>query len=232
MRVNSGRIALYGFLGAVLLALTAAPGYAQDEKRIHFNVGGGPTFIAGDLGNHFSTGWGPAVGVTLDAPNHRLGFQFEYAFRWFSISDTLPIGATRFSANHQTHQLDFNLVANLTPADSPVRGYFIAGPGTYYRKVEITEYVGSGIICDPYWYVCGTYPVTDVVGSRGGWDFGFNVGGGVGFMVGEGAEFFIETRYHYVAGPEFNPPAALPVDAGSGGTTNGQYYPLTFGFRF
>jgi len=99
MRVNSGRIALYGFLGAVLLALTAAPGYAQDEKRIHFNVGGGPTFIAGDLGNHFSTGWGPAVGVTLDAPNHRLGFQFEYAFRWFSISDTLPIGATRFSAN-------------------------------------------------------------------------------------------------------------------------------------
>ena len=74
----------------------------------------------------------------------------------------LPIGATTFSANHQTHQLDFNLVANLTRPGAPVRGYVIGGPGAYYRKVEITQYIGSGIICDPYWYVCGVYPVSDV----------------------------------------------------------------------
>ncbi len=55
----------------------------------------------------------------------------------------------------------------------------------YNRSVEITEYVGNGVICDPYWYMCGTYPVEDVVGSRGGWDFGFNIGGGVGFGIGE-----------------------------------------------
>lgn len=30
------------------------------------------------------------------------------------ILDGLPIAATSFSANHRTHQLDFNLVANLT----------------------------------------------------------------------------------------------------------------------
>ena len=50
----------------------------------------------------------------------------------------------------------------------------------YHRKVEITEYEGSGIICDPWYYVCGSYPIESVVGSRGGWDFGFNVGAGVG----------------------------------------------------
>ena len=54
-----------------------------------------------------------------------------------------------FSANHQTHQLAFNMIANLTAPDSPVRGYIIAGPGVYNRKVEITEYVGTGVICDP-----------------------------------------------------------------------------------
>ena len=45
------------------------------------------------------------------------------------------------------------------------------------------------------------YPVEDVIGSRGGWDFGFNVGGGVGFGIGESSEFYVEMRYHYVAGP-------------------------------
>jgi len=223
------------FVGAILLALTPAIGSAQD-KRVHINVGGGPTFNAGDLGDHFKNGWGPAVGVTIDGPSKKLAFQFEYAYRWFDIKDDAPFfGATRFSANHQTHQLDFNLVANLTPPGSALRPSALAGPGMYYRKVEITEYVGNGVICDPYWYVCGTYPVTDVVGSRGGWDFGFNVGGGVGFSIGETAEFYVEMRYHHVMGPEITSATPLPTTsatASSGGSTNGTYYPLTFGFRF
>lgn len=217
------------FIGAALLALTPTVGTAQD-KTIHVNLGGGPTFNGGDLGKHFGMGWGPAIGVTFDASD-RIGFQFEYAYRWFDIKDDVPLfsGATRFSASHKVHQLDFNLVANLAPGGSAVRPYIVVGPGMYHRAVEITEYVGNGIICDPYWYVCGTYPVVDVVGSRGGWDFGFNAGGGVGFKIGDSAEFYVESRYHYVAGPEFQPVSAAE---GTGGSANGTYYPLTFGFRF
>jgi Outer membrane protein beta-barrel domain len=225
------RIASCISIGALLLALTPSIGGAQ-EKRFHVNFGGGPTFNAGDLGDHFANGWGPAFGVTIDGPNRKVAFQFEYAYRWFDIKDDAPIfGATRFSANHQTHQLDFNVVANLAAPGSTVRPYVVAGPGAYNRKVEITEYVGNGVICDPYWYVCGVYPVEAVLGSRGGWDFGFNVGGGVGFGIGESSEFYVEMRYHYVMGPEIE--TATPV-AGStgGGSTNGSYYPLTFGFRF
>ena len=72
-----------------------------------------------------------------------------------------------------------------------------------------------------------------MIGSRGGWDFGFNVGGGVGFGLGESSEFFVETRYHYVAGPEIHAGRrrCRGHDA-TGGSTNGSYYPLTFGFRF
>jgi hypothetical protein len=91
-----------GVLGAALLVPAAAS--AQD-KTMHFNIGGGPTFAAGDLGDAFGTGWGPAFGFTWDF-NERFGAQFEYAFRYFPVSDNLPINATKFSANHQTHQLD------------------------------------------------------------------------------------------------------------------------------
>ena len=40
-------------LGALLLVLAPSTGSAQDTKKVHVNIGGGPTFNAGDLGDHF-----------------------------------------------------------------------------------------------------------------------------------------------------------------------------------
>jgi hypothetical protein len=227
-------ISIILFSGA-LLALAAAPANAQDDKKIHINFGGGPTIPTGPIGERFKTGWGPAIGVTLDA-NKRVGFQFEYAYRWMGIDENgehvnpLLVG-NNFSANHQTHQLDFNLVMNLTHADAPVRVYATVGPGAYYRKVEITRYEGNGVICDPYYYICGTYPIESVLGSRGGWDPGFNIGGGAGFKIADSAEFFVETRFHYVVGPDIQP-TVTPLGTATGGSTSGSYWPITFGFRF
>jgi opacity protein-like surface antigen len=226
------RIVPVVFLGAVLMAFTPAASSAQD-RPIHFNIGGGPTFVMGDLADKFDTGWGPAVGVTFDA-NEKIGFQFEYAYRWFAIPEETDASIGLLDANHQTHQLSGNIIATLTQPDSPVRFYVAAGPGMYYRKVEITRYAGTGVICDPYYYVCGSYPVEAVLGSRGGWDFGINVGAGVGFALGDSGEFFVESKYHYVWGPEISSSTQLPSTfEGSGGSgTNGSYLPLTFGFRF
>ena len=217
---------------AALLLLTAGSARAQD-RIWHINFGGGPTLIFDRLGDGFNMGWGPAVGVSFNL-GPQVEFQFEYAYRYFYLDDDLDFNFGRYDANHQTHQLAFNLTGNLTPPDSPVRLYATGGPGMYYRKVEITEYVGTGVICDPWLYLCGSYPISDVIGSRGGWDFGFNVGGGVAFNLGDEAEFYIETRYHYVWGPETAPPTATPV---AGSTfepvkVNGQYLPITFGLRF
>jgi opacity protein-like surface antigen len=219
-------------IGMLLVLLTAGTARAQDDRRVHVNFGGGPTFMFGELGERFSTGWGPAIGVTFDV-TPRIGVQFEYAYRWFHVKDEIDIQAGKFSANHQTHQLAFNMVANMMPADSAVRAYVSIGPGFYNRKVEITEYEGNGIICDPWFYVCGTYPIESIVGSRGGWDPGFNVGAGVGLPIGEGLEFYIETRYHKVWGPEVTPPAGFPNPTATGTQkVDGLYLPLTFGFRF
>ena len=73
---------------SALLAILPSSARAQDEKKIHVNFGGGPTFPAGDLGNHFNTGWGPAIGVTMDTGNPRFSLQFEYAYRYMGISRT------------------------------------------------------------------------------------------------------------------------------------------------
>ena len=71
--------------------VTPATGAAQD-RPLHFNIGGGPTFIMGDLADRFEMGWGPALGITFDV-NERVGFQFEYAYRWFGIPDEVDIVA-------------------------------------------------------------------------------------------------------------------------------------------
>ena len=129
-------------IGLLMVLMMAGSAQAQGDHRIHVNFGGGPTFNFGELGERFSTGWGPAVGVTFDV-NPRIGVQFEYAYRWFQVNDDIDIQAGKFSANHQTHQLAFNMIAKLTNPDSPVSFYITAGPGMYNRKVEITEYEGQ-----------------------------------------------------------------------------------------
>jgi hypothetical protein len=112
-------------------------------------------FNAGETGKHFDTGWGPAIGRGIrHRPN--VGIQFEYAYKnaTSTSATTRFAGASRFSANHQT-SARFNIGQTwliLRSAPTSLR------PGMYHRKVEITEYVGNGVICDPYWYVCGTYP--------------------------------------------------------------------------
>ena len=105
-------------IGILMLLMTAGSAQAQGDRRIHVNFGGGPTFNFGELGERFSSGWGPAVGVTVDV-NPRVGVQFEYAYRWFQVKDRDRLQVGKFSANHQTHQLAFNMVAKLTQSRQP-----------------------------------------------------------------------------------------------------------------
>ena len=144
------RIVKTVLFSALLLAFMPAIGSAQD-RPVHFNIGGGPTFVMGDLGDKFNMGWGPAIGVTFDT-SEQVGFQFEYAYRWFALKDEADAAIGLLDANHQTHELSGNIILNLTQPDSPVRFYIAAGPGMFYRKVEITRYAGTGVVCDP-WYL-------------------------------------------------------------------------------
>jgi len=231
--------ALFGIL------LAAGPAVAQDYKPVGVNFGFGWTFPTTDLKNSFDAGWNGTVGVTFNFNEH-LGFLADYTYnRMNGPSKQLLLSATPVAAaatngllesNHQMHVGTFDLVYNVHSRQHPIGGYVLGGGGIYHRIVQITSpSVGYTTICDPYWYVC--YPtavsIDTIIGDRSSNDFGINFGGGVTF--GHEVKFYVESRYHYVWGPEITPTTVNPLSTtqcSSGCTTNAAYFPLTFGARW
>jgi hypothetical protein len=84
--------------------------------------------------------------------------------------------------------------------------------------------------CDPWWYVCypgGFVPVENIVGERSSTDFGMDFGGGVRFGA-----VFAEARYHYIWGPTVELSGEGTPDSSTELEADGQFFTLTFGFRF
>jgi len=231
------------FLVAVLIA--AAPAAAQDEKKVQLNIGGGYTGIYGAAADHIGNGGNFTLGVIFNV-NKTIGIQGEYGWNGigkkqlqFDVCATNPCAGpfvpTDFFADGNMQYGDANVLFHPNVA-SKAKPYVLAGLGVYYRPVNITTPgVGYTTICDPYWYVC--YPtlvsVDQVVGSRSSTDFGMNFGGGVNYKLTDAASIYFEVRYHYIWGPEFgpsvNPLTGTQIPAGK---ANGQFLPITVGFRF
>jgi hypothetical protein len=222
--------------------LLATPAFAQD-KPVEVNFGFGWTFPTMDFKNSFDPGWHGTVGATFWG-SQKVGFLVDYTYnkmtgpeKFINVASNPIVGAPTTSelleANHQIHQVTFNAVWR-SKSDSVINGYVLGGGGYYHRIIQLTTpAVGYTTFCDPYWYVC--YPslvaVDQIIGDRSSNDFGINVGGGITF--GREAKFYIESRYHYVWGPEIEP--NVPATGGTppvSTTTNAAYFPLTFGIRF
>ena len=227
---------------AFAACLFATPALAQD-KPVEVNFGFGWTFPSMDFKNSFDAGWHGTVGATFWA-NPKFGFLVDYTYnkmdgpqKVINVASNPIVGAPTTSglleANHQIHAVTFDAVFR-AGHEGPVGVYVLGGGGYYHRIVQITTpSVGYTTFCDPYWYVC--YPalvsVDQIIGDRSSNDFGINVGGGITF--GHSAKFYIESRYHYVWGPEIAPAVpATGTQTSPTRTTNAAYFPLTFGIRF
>jgi opacity protein-like surface antigen len=224
-------------LMAAAALIAATPAYAQYDKKLTINLGGGVTVPVSDVKERFGTGFDIAAGVTYHL-TEIFGVQAEYTYH--NLDDTArtievqlspdnPITRRVFvEASHSVHNLDFSGVYKPV-SDGPIGGYVLGGFGVYYRSVNLTT-PGTGYttICDPWWYVCypALVPVDYLIGSRWAWDPGFDVGAGITYRVGEYAEVYAEARYHYIMGNQYTLPNGTKVKA------NGQYFPITFGFRF
>jgi hypothetical protein len=226
--------------GAFLVTVVAAtPARAQGDRPVHVNIGGGFTVPVSDVSERFTTGGGFNIGLLIEPPAApAFGMQIEYSYNGLAGEDKrIPLFATPFDvqsgealieSHHAMHYINFNALLK-TPGDSLIKPYAIGGGGAYYRSVSLTTPdVGYTTWCDPYWYVC--YPtlveVDRVIGDRSSWDPGINVGGGLTIKLGEQALFYVESRWHYMWGPEFTDGEGVAQKA------NGQYFPVTFGFRF
>jgi hypothetical protein len=82
-------------MGAFLLTVVAAtPAFAQGDRPVHFNIGGGFTVPVGDVADRFSTGGNFTLGVIFE-PTPAFGLQVEYAYNGLSGQDkTISVSAT------------------------------------------------------------------------------------------------------------------------------------------
>jgi len=239
------RNVLTAIVGIFVAASTAA---AQDYKPVDVYFGFGWAFPTTDFAKSFDAGWNGTIGATFNV-NQKIGIQGEYMYthmngpeRTIGLSATPlgPVGSSGIlQSNHQMHVGTFDVLYKMHSPERLVNGYVLGGGGIYHRIIQLTSpAVGYTTICDPYWYVC--YPaavsVDNILGDRSSNDFGIDFGGGVTF--GHDVKFFVESRYHYVWGPEVTNAVATPVSGStqtscsSGCTTNAAYFPLTFGFRW
>jgi hypothetical protein len=227
--------------GCLLFAASAS---AQD-RPVSINVGAGPLIPLGGFKDSFNTGFLAGLGATFNL-SPTLGVQAEYMYDWMPgpektilVSPT-PGGVTSsqlIESNQNIHSLTFNMVYKAPKGDSMFGGYGLGGLGYYHRTIQLTSpAVGYGTFCDPYWYVCypTLVPIDNILVDRSSNDFGINFGGGVTFG-GEGPNFYVEVRYHYVWGPEVQ--AQGPVVSGGpcsveACSTNASYLPITFGVRW
>ena len=238
----------FGLLIAAVL-IAASPAAAQDERPVKLTIGGGFTGVYGAGSDRLGNGGNFTLGVLFKV-NPVSSIQGEYGWNGMKQKRlSVPVFPTPldstgvptdFFADANMQYFDANLLLH-PPSGGKAAPYFITGLGVYYRPVEITTpAIGYATVCDPYWYVCypGVVPVEQVVGSRSSTDFGMNFGAGVDFKVHESASIYFEIRYHYIWGPSIDQ-ANVPTQPIAGGSANpkslnanGQFLPITVGFRF
>jgi hypothetical protein len=223
------------FLSAALTA--PAPAHAQSSQPVHFIIGGGMSTPLRNVAERFNTGGAFNIGLTFE-PDPPFGLQVEYGFNQLNGPEAripllvnplaTPSGTALIESHHKVHYFVANAMLHGGGAQR-FNPYGLAGGGMYYRSVSLTTPdVGITAYCDPYWYYCSAEPVEldRVIGRRSTWDPGVNVGGVVAIRLGDSAAFYIEARWHHTWGPTFTGLDGVEQRA------NGDYFPVTFGFKF
>jgi hypothetical protein len=222
------RTVLWGAL--LVITLAVSPIHAQSGKPVHFIIGGGMSTPLGGVADRFDTGGAFNIGLTFE-PEPPFGLQVEYGFHKLNGPEAripLTSGTALIESNHKVHYFVANamLHGGGTRRFNP---YGLAGGGMYYRTVSLTTPdVGLTAYCDPFWYFCYAEPVEldRVIGRRSTWDPGVNIGGGLAIRMGHAAAFYIEARWHHTWGPAFTDLGGVEQ------RVDGNYFPVTFGFKF
>ena len=144
---------------AVLLALaTVAPlsaARAQVSNPLKFTIFAGAALPVGDTQDAFSTGYTAGAALDLRVPLSPLGFRGEFVYSALDGKGLLD--------GDQISDLGANVNAVFwLPTATPLRPYITGGPS--YARLKYTPNVG---------------------GSQSDNDWGFNLGGGLQFALGD-----------------------------------------------
>lgn len=226
---------LCGAIAAMVIAAT--PARAQSNKPVHVIIGGGMVTPLSTVGDRFNAGGAFNIGLTFER-TQPFGLQIEYGFNALDGPQAriplminplvTPTGTALIESHHSSH---YFIASGMLHGDGQNRfnPYALAGGGIYHRSVSLTTPdVGFTTYCDPFWYICYPTPteINRVIGERSTWNPGVSAGGGVAIRLGHAAAFLIEARWQFAFGPTFT------TLSGDQQRANGQYVPVTFGFKF
>lgn len=229
------RSVLFGAIAAIVIGAT--PARAQSDKPVHLIIGGGMVTPLGNVGDRFNAGGAFTIGLTFER-SQPFGLQIEYGYNTLDGPQAriplminalaTPTGTALIESRHRVHYFTASAMVH-GDGQNRFNPYALAGGGMYHRSVSLTTPdVGFTTYCDPFWYVC--YPtateINRVIGERSTWNPGVNAGGGVAIRLGHAAAFYIEARWHFAWGPTFT------TLTGEEQRANGEYFPVTFGFKF
>jgi opacity protein-like surface antigen len=191
-------------------------------QRYNFNIGAGPGFPLGHSSDFTKTSYNFVAGAGPNLSSH-VKLNFEFMFHGLPVKQSVIDQVGVSDVKGRLYSLSSNLIVGSSIGGRKM-AYLIGGGGWYRRTLEAKETVlQAGEICVPAWVwwnvqcVNGIFPTDVTVGSRTSSAGGFNVGGGLGFRLGDsGANFYAEVRYHRAFTRDIN-------------TT---VLPLTFGIRW
>jgi opacity protein-like surface antigen len=207
------RFVLISFLAGALL-------HAQPPQEFnHFQgyFGAGFTTGVSDFGSRHDTGWNILAGGGYRFnPALSLNLEYTYNNASYNFAPQTPgqvVLANRYDGRTELHGITVNpryTIGSLKGIDAYVQG----GYGIYARNFTLTRpTIGTTVVCDPYWFFCGTaiVPVNVIVGSHTTWKQGWNAG--IGLEFGARVKFFADARYLWVANPQVRI-ESIPVSFG------------------
>jgi hypothetical protein len=200
------------------LLWTAISAFSQQAyPKFNFNIGGGVGFPLSTGSTYVDASPNFVIGGGYNF-NQKFGLDGEFMWQDLILNDTALAELQTSSASARQYAVTVDPIFRFYQKKR-IGAYLIGGGGWYHRSGETTA-AGLGVICDPFWswyYGCGIGEVTIVTGSRSKNAFGFNVGGGLTYRLGEGRfKLYGEARYHHA----------------SYSNINTDILPLTFGIRF
>jgi len=231
--VNPNRSLLLFCIATIALssAASAQPRPDKNWKDWFGHVSAGYSLTQGDISDLLDDGFSISGGATYWPEEWPIGLVLESSWSEFDISRStieeinrqiIEAGGEGSLTGGDASSWSLTVNGTWSPSTHGAGFYLTAGVGAYRvaGRVNETGLVFYPPICDPWFWWCtpgGVGPGTVVRASDSSIEFGWNGGVGWAWKAGvEGAQVFIEARYHSVAT--------------SGADTT--YMPLSIGYRW
>ena len=176
----------------------------------NFDIGGGPTAIAGDTRDRMTSGWNFTMGGGYNF-TPRAGFVLEFSQSGLGLTDAEIRSNHADGGDADIWSITMNPIWRFRIA-GPIGGYLIGGGG-YYQLEERFNKPGEVFVpgFGGGFFVPGEIFVREFDDAGG-----VDAGAGLTCNLGWGTKFFMEARYHYIF---------------TSGTPT-QIIPITFGLRW